>query len=144
MFNPELSFGQIINNNDLMRIFNCKNCGGMRRSKKTNSLILIMDYTKKLYDDKRYQNRVFFTGMGTKGNMDLLFDQNKTLFESSFNGVELFLFEVHNRGEYSYMGRVKLISRPYQENQIDIEGNVRRVWIFPLELIDYMKGNANY
>jgi len=143
MFNPELAFGQIINNNDLMRIFKCKNCGGMRRSKRTNSLVLIMDHTKKLYVDKRYQNKVFFTGMGTKGNMDLLFDQNKTLFESNINQVELFLFEVHNPGEYSFMGRTRLISKPYQEKQIDIEENERLVWIYPLELIDYMNTKAN-
>jgi len=137
MLDPGLSFGQVISNNILMNIFKCKNCGGMRRSIRTNSLVLIMDKTKKIYNDRRVKDRVYFTGMGRKGSMDLTFDQNKTLHESNKNGVDTFLFEVNNIGEYSYMGRVILDGEPYQEFQNDVENIKRKVWIFPLKLMDY-------
>lgn len=52
MFNPNLNIGQIINNSDLHDIFGCGNMGGMRRSKKTNMLVIVSDYTKGLYHDK--------------------------------------------------------------------------------------------
>lgn len=52
MFNPELSIGQELKNSDIVEIFKCGNMGGMRRSKKTNTLVLISDYTKGIYHDK--------------------------------------------------------------------------------------------
>lgn len=48
MFNPGLRIGQTIKNDDLVNIFKCGNMGGMRRSKTTNSLVLVSDYTKGL------------------------------------------------------------------------------------------------
>ena len=52
MFNPELSIGQELKNSDIVEIFKCGNMGGVRRSKKTNTLVLISDYTKGIYHDK--------------------------------------------------------------------------------------------
>lgn len=52
MFNPELSIGQELKNSDIVEIFKCGNMGDMRRSKKTNTLVLISDYTKGIYHDK--------------------------------------------------------------------------------------------
>jgi 5-methylcytosine-specific restriction protein A len=46
------------------------------------------------------------------------------------------LFEVHVEGQYRYQGRVILASPPLQEDQLDIENMLRRVWIFPLRLVD--------
>ncbi|MBE3587300.1 MAG: HNH endonuclease [Thermoanaerobacteraceae bacterium] len=34
------------------------------------------------------------------------------------------------------MGRVELAGQPYQEIQPDADGNPRRVWVFPLRLVD--------
>lgn len=46
MFNPELSIGQELKNSDIVEIFKCGNMGGMRRSKKTNTLVLISTILK--------------------------------------------------------------------------------------------------
>lgn len=52
MFNPGLKIGQIIKNADIVEIFKRGNMGGMRRSRTTNTLVIISDYTKGLYHDK--------------------------------------------------------------------------------------------
>ena len=50
--------------------------------------------------------------------------QNRTLNECGFNGVDVHLFEVMEPGEYTYCGRIELVSKPYTEVQPDQEGNV--------------------
>lgn len=52
MFNPGLEIGQILKNSEIVEIFKCGNMGGMRRSKTTNTLVIVSDYTKGLYHDK--------------------------------------------------------------------------------------------
>jgi len=136
-FNSGLRFGEIITNDKLVDIFKCGNMGGMRRSYATNSLVLIMDHTKKFYCDSRERDKVKYTGMGKTGYMELNYAQNKTLKESRTNGVNVFMFEVTNPGEYSYLGRIVLDGEPYQDYQDDVNNNTRRVWIFPLKLLDY-------
>jgi 5-methylcytosine-specific restriction protein A len=111
--------------------------GGMRRSHTTNSLVLIMDHTKGFYRDARNRDKVKYTGMGKTGYMEINYAQNKTLNESRTNGIDVFMFEVTNPVEYSYLGRVVLDGDSYQEYQTDVNDNRRRVWIFPLRLIDY-------
>ena len=51
-FNPGLKIGQILKNADVVDIFKCGNMGGMRRSKTTNTLVIVSDYTKGIYHDK--------------------------------------------------------------------------------------------
>jgi 5-methylcytosine-specific restriction enzyme A len=135
-FNPNIEQGQVSSNKELCEIFQCSPQGGMRRSLKTNSLLIISDHTKAIYEDRWINDIFHYTGMGLKGTQSLDFAQNKTLYESSSNGVQVFLFEVFEEGKYQYQGRVRLSDKPYQEEQPDIEGNIRNVWIFPLKLID--------
>lgn len=70
------------------------------------------------------------------GDQDLEFAQNKTVNHSETELVELHLFESITQNEYVYQGMVKLASNPYQELQLDVDGNERTVWIFPLQLVD--------
>lgn len=76
-----------------------------------------------------------YTGMGKLGDQDLYYSQNRTLYESNRNGVEVHLFEVIREKEYTYMGQVVLAGQPYQENQNGDDGLLRKVWIFPLRLV---------
>lgn len=48
------------------------------------------------------------------------------------NDVDIHLFEVMEPGEYIYCGRIELVSKPYVDIQTDIDGNDRKVWIFPI------------
>lgn len=132
MFNPNLEIGQIINNNTLMSIFKCSQQGGMRKSNTTNTLVIVTDYTRGIYHDKWIGGVLHYTGMGLSGDQDINYMQNRTLNESGFNGVDVHLFEVMEPGEYTYCGRIELVSKPYTETQPDQDGRDRRVWMFPV------------
>ncbi|SHI46665.1 HNH endonuclease [Desulfofundulus thermosubterraneus] len=135
-FQSGLRPGDIIDNQRLVEIFRCSSQGGMRRSHQTNTLVIVSDHTRSIYEDRWVGNTFHYTGMGQRGDQSLEFMQNKTLAESNQNGVEVHLFEVFVPGKYTYMGRVELAGQPYQEIQPDADGNPRRVWVFPLRLVD--------
>lgn len=65
------SIGTILTNKEITNLFKCANMGGMRRSKCTNSLVIIADHTKKLYHDRWKDNILHYTGMGKYGNQDI-------------------------------------------------------------------------
>lgn len=135
-FDPGLELGDKITNADVVKIFACGNMGGMRRSKKTGTLVIISDETKGLYRDEWQEGILYYTGMGKVGNQVLNGNQNGTLFYSNSNGVEVHLFEVMEKTVYTYRGVVVLAREPYQTRQPDDHGNMRDVWIFPLKLVD--------
>ena len=116
----------------------------MRRSHETNSLILVSNHVKSIYDDKWKGDILHYTGMGSKGDQSLSFMQNRTLSEGGSNNVEIHLFEVFEGKKYFYQGQVKLKSKPYQERQTDENGDSRSVWMFPLELINDRPARIDY
>jgi len=128
--------GAILTNGEICRLYKCSPQGGMRRSIRTNTLVVVSDHTRGIYEDKWIDGKLHYTGMGLKGDQGLASNQNKTLAESDKNGVEVHLFEVFESGKYVYNGRVKLAAKPYQEKQKDVSGIQRSVWVFPLELVD--------
>lgn len=132
MFNPGLKIGQVLKNSDIVDTFKCGNMGGMRRSKTTNTLVIVSDYTKGIYHDKWIGGVLHYTGMGKSGDQDIKWAQNATLAESSHNSVDVHLFEVIDVGEYIYCGRIELVDKPYTETQLGEDGNPRKVWMFPI------------
>jgi len=128
--------GEIIDNDRLREVFKCSTQGGMRRSRDTNTLVLVSNHVKSVYGDRWIGDTLHYTGMGLVGDQDLNGAQNKTLNESSSNGVGVHLFEVFVDKEYTYQGQVRLAGAPYQERQPDSEGDIRDVWVFPLKLTD--------
>lgn len=44
MFDQGLKIGQILKNADVVETFKCVNMGGMRRCKKTNTLVIVSNY----------------------------------------------------------------------------------------------------
>ena len=131
-----LKSGDELTNEGLCEIFKCGPQGGMRKSNRTNSLILISDHTKMLYDDRWLGDVLHYTGMGLKGDQSISFAQNKTLAESETNRVDIHLFEVFRPKQYTYSGRIELEEAPYWDTQEDIDGNLRKVIIFPIKLKD--------
>ena len=137
-FTPNINVGDTVNNAIIVEQFRCSTQSGMRRSKATNTLVLVSKHVvskSKIYDDKTIGDVYHYTGQGTQGDQSLSYAQNKTLAESSTNGVGLHFFEVFKDGEYIYMGKVVLVDAPYQDMQDDIDGNARKVWVFPLKLV---------
>ena len=133
----DLKRGQKYSNYDIMNTFLCSEQGGMRKSNRKNALVLVTAHTKPLYSDKWDSNEVLhYTGMGQTGDMELNHSQNRTLNESSDNGVKLYLFEVFNDlslNKYTYRGRVTLVGKPYIERQLDSDSIERNVWMFPIK-----------
>ncbi len=140
-FNSGLKLGDELTNDAMRRIFKCGNMGGMRRSKETGTLVIISDDTKGLYKDKWIDGVLHYTGMGKIGDQVLEGNQNGTLFYSETNGVEVHLFEVMTKAVYTYRGVVKLVEKPYMTTQPDDNGNVRKVWMFPVKPVSELVEN---
>lgn len=130
----KLEIGQKLTNKELSEVFGCGVSGGMRRAKKTNSLIIISSHVESIYEDRWDGDILLYTGMGLNGDQSLDFNQNKTLNESPINGVKVFLFEQFKANEYTCLGPVELIQAPYTEKQPGQDGQLRTVYIFPLKL----------
>ncbi|WP_123301294.1 HNH endonuclease [Vibrio crassostreae] len=136
MYNLSLpQIGTKLNNTDLCEVFGCSPQGGMRRSHKTNTLVIVSNHIKSIYDDRWVGDVLHYTGMGSKGDQSLTFQQNKTLAESRTNGVAVHLFEVFKDQEYTYVGEVALDGEAYSETQDDEQGNPRKAYLFPLQLV---------
>lgn len=134
----DLKIEDSIKNSELMEIFKCPNCGGMRYSKTMNTLILIANYTTKLYNDREVNGIYYYTGMGQRGDQSKEYKQNGRLLTSKENSdLTICLFEVRKKSQYTYCGLVRLSSKKdvFQEEQEDLDGCLRKVWIFPLEKI---------
>ncbi len=135
-FDHSLNVGDTITNSQLMNIFKCGPQGGMRRSLETNTLVLVSDHSKSVYDDRWVSNEILhYAGIGLEGDQSIDYSQNKTLAESASNDVSLFLFEVYEKGKYLYRGRVELCDQPYQAKQPDKNYQLRNVWIFPIKIV---------
>lgn len=132
----DLQKGTIINNVSLSQIFKCSQQGGMRRSHKTNSLVLILKHKNGFYEDSWHGDILHYTGMGQTGDQTLEGNQNITLFDSDKNGVNVYLFESYIPNQYTYKGRVELNGKPYQTHEIDTNKKSRLVWKFPISVIN--------
>lgn len=132
----DLTIGQEYSNEELMATFKCANASGMRRSHETNTLVLIADHTKSLFSDYWDGDIFYYVGQGSTGDQSLTYNQNRTLSESNQSGIRLVLFEVFERGRYLYHGDVVLNSEPFQEEQLDQNNKPRKVWVFPLKLLN--------
>ena len=134
MLKTTLQQGDTINNAELREIFGCSSRGGMRRSRKTNTLVIVSNHVDSIYEDRWEEGVLHYTGMGQEGDQVLHGNQNKTLNESQINGIGVHLFEVFRDGAYTYQGQVELANDPYQEKQLDSKEQIRDVWIFPVRL----------
>ena len=135
-FKPSFAVGATVTHKEICDEFHCGNMGGMRRAKATNTLVIISDHTKSLYDDKWYGDTLHYTGMGKVGDQVLDGNQNRTLFDSDTNGIAVHLFEVLEATKYFYHGPVMLAGDPYQEIQNDDNGTPRKVWMFPVKPLE--------
>ncbi|MDI2091526.1 HNH endonuclease [Commensalibacter oyaizuii] len=131
----DLRPGYVLSNDQIHDIFGCSKQGGMRKSNRTQTLILVSNYTKSLFYNRWDKDVFYYTGMGSVGDQYLTYSQNKTLAESKENGFGIHLFECYVKGEYTYVGQMVLADLPFKEDQLDEKGNIRKVYIFPLKSI---------
>lgn len=133
----ELEVGRVYTNKEISEKFKCSKQGGMRRSHQTNTLVLFSDQTgSNVYKDKWLNGILQYTGMGLKGDQVLDKNQNKVLANSKSNFVKIHLFETFKPKEHTYLGEVYLAGQIYTVNEKDSSGNSRKVYKFPLALIN--------
>ena len=109
----DLKLGSHYSNDDICSTFLCSPQGGMRRSQKTNTLVLVANHVKSIFDDRWNSNTMNYTGMGLKGEQSLDFMQNKTLNESNANGVDIPLFPAPIKGTCSLIRLLELGTCPF-------------------------------
>ncbi len=142
-FKHNLVIGERYTTYFIQELFQHNRYRGMRYSTKTNTLVLISDHIKSPYEDRWIDGILHYNGMGLLGNQSFEFMQNKTLYESNNNGVEIYLFEVFDstKDKYIFMGQFKLCGEPYTQKQFDNEGTLRDVCVFPLKPLDLDKNH---
>ena len=124
------NIGDVVSNQEICDQFKCSPQGGMRRSLRTGTLVIIAK--KGLYQNRWDGDILYYTGMGQRSDQNLDVCQNKTLANSRSNGVEIHLFEALYPKEYTYRGIMELIADPFYEYQQDCDGTLRKVCVFPL------------
>ena len=67
-FEHGLNPGDTIINSQLTDIFKCSSQGGMRRALRTNTLVIVSDHTRGIYEDRWIDDTLHYTGMGLEGN----------------------------------------------------------------------------
>lgn len=133
----QLEIGKEYSNAEIVDIFKVGMMGGMRRSHSKNALVLISfhDGNERIYNDYWKDDILYYTGHGQSGDQELG-GQNKTLAESDSNGITVYLFEMYYSQRYQYRGIVKLAAEPFTETECDVDGIERKVWKFPLKLVN--------
>jgi 5-methylcytosine-specific restriction protein A len=134
-----------ITNKELASIFGCATQGGMRRSrptdiKPTDTLVIIFNHINPIYHDRWVGDRwnggiLYYTGMRRVGNQSCEYKQNKTLRDSDFNDVSVYLFERCYPNQYTFIGQVALAGKPFCEEQPDINDVPRLACVFPVKII---------
>ena len=126
--------GHIYNREDLRSAFGGSFYRGMNKCNRTNTLVLISKHTSnRIYGDLFQHNQLIYTGEGQRGNQTYT-GANKDLLNSEENNLPVYLFVVFKNQQYTYYGRVFLNGEPYFENELDVDGNDRKVIRFPLVL----------
>jgi hypothetical protein len=123
--------GESVDNQTLCELFDVANTGGIRVSLRRNHIVLVSNNMDSTYRDEWRDGELHFVGMGSLGPQTLG-RQNKTLANSARRGYRLHLFEVFEKGRYTYAGEVELASEPYLSDQPDARKQDRFVWVFPL------------
>ncbi|MCK8816747.1 HNH endonuclease [Natroniella sulfidigena] len=130
----ELEVGERLTHEELRTTFQCGVSGGIRYSSKSKSIVIISDQSDPFYQDYWEGNILHYTGTGRVGDQKLE-GANKRLANINNSGISGYLFEKIKPNDYEFLGQVKLAKRSYQEVQLDENNELRKVWMFPLQLI---------
>jgi 5-methylcytosine-specific restriction protein A len=119
-------------NKEVSEIFKVSPQGGMRISRTNNCLVLIHKINDNFYADRWQDDILYYLGHGQVGDQEMK-RANKALLESQSNNMQVFLFESHKKNDYRYVGRVLLAKEPFTKQDTDINGEYRKVIVFPLK-----------
>lgn len=129
----DLKIGDILTNKEIASTFGCSNQGGIRKSKKTNTIVAIAKMQGCHYSHREDGDILYFMGLGKKGDQQLT-RQNKALAEAAKDAYEIHLFVVYEEGEYTYRGPRYIDGDIKNERAFDDNKEERDVLVFPLRL----------
>ena len=136
----DLLEGNEYTNKEISSIFKCSTQGGIRISLQNKTITLVSHQTSASnpYNDSeiKIDGSFIYTGMGLKGDQEVKpTNQNGKVAFSKSNGYRLFYFITTDKNKYKYIGEVELIGDYYFVDELDINGNTRKVVKFPLKKI---------
>lgn len=82
-FEHGLTPGDTIKNDKLVEIFKCSPQGGMRKSNQTNTLLVVSNHLKSIYEDRWVNDVLHYTGMGMTGDQCRFSLTNPTIISRS-------------------------------------------------------------
>ena len=130
--------GHVYRRDDLISAFKGSFMRGMNKCNRTNTLVLISKHTSnRLYGDRLFDNsdHIIYTGEGQLNDQTFT-GANKDLLLSNQTSLPVYLFVVFHPQEYTYFGRVYLDGEPFFEEELDVQGNNRKVIRFPLKTFE--------
>lgn len=134
---PVLAFGlakgQIISSRELMERFKCACEGGIRYSSKTGTVVVVVNNSLGEWPCQWRDDILEYIGQGRKGDQQMT-RMNKRLAEFMAEKKPIYVFEADKPGQYKFIGSARAHAMPWQR-EMDSEGQSRKVWIFPLEII---------
>ncbi len=129
----ELELGKVYNREDLRFAFKGSFNGGINICKKTNTIVITSLHTgNRIYDDKLFDGDIMlYTGEGQIGDQKM-WKGNKAILDAKQQNRPIYLFVRFKKTEYTYFGEVILVDEPFFANEIDVQGNMRKVIKFPM------------
>ena len=134
-YEPPFSPGQEVSFSDIRSIVPQASFGGGMLYSNSHRCLILLSKHDSPYEDEWKGDTLHYTGTGRSGDQDLNYRENKILADSDSNDLPVYLFESINR-IYTYRGEVLLSDDPYQATKPDKDGLMRKVWIFPLTLVN--------
>ena len=130
-----IKIGEIFTREQLMNLFKISGQSGMMKTNSLDALVLISSPTNGTYEDSEIiDGKILYTGEGLTGDQQLN-KNNKTLYDSLNEDLNIYLFSKDEDLQYIFEGRVRLYDEPYETYENDRLGNKRIVWKFPLEVL---------
>lgn len=129
----DLEVGKVYTRNELRDAFKGAFMGGINTCKKTKAIVLTSLHTgNRIYDDRLFDGDVMiYTGEGQHGDQKRS-NGNKAILEAANKGYAIHLFVRFKKPEYTYYGEVELVGEPFFADEKDVDGNMRKVYKFPL------------
>ena len=131
----ELRIGDVFSRVQLMSLFKISGQSGIMKTNTLNCLVLTTSEENGIYEDSVVEDGLItYTGEGQIGDQTIT-KNNKSIYYSKETHTPMYLFSKDKDRRYTFEGEVQLYENPYQVIEKDINGNERKVWKFPLQVI---------
>lgn len=128
--------GNVYTNAQLNEETGCSIMGGIRVAHSTRSIVLV-HVPGSVYNDRidPADSRIFlYTGQGLEGDQELT-RGNLALSNVNITDVTIHFYIKERPNEYRYQGEYQLVGDVFEEEQLDQNGDLRNVFMFPITAV---------